>query len=237
MEQHITGEELWKSIKGFSNYEVSNQGRVKNIKSQKIMTGWLAKSLYITQMTDDNKVRKGKAINLLVAENFVENPNNFIRVQHKDQNLANNNYKNLIWVKNQKFKTKNPFLGSNIEEWKSVTNNLDYEISDAGNIRNKCTKQIIKPTISAGYFRVSLGTVSRKSYRVHVLIAKTFIPNPENKLTVDHIDKNKLNNNINNLRWATAKEQCQNRDCKGGVKISQERRILKLNGNIFMKSR
>lgn len=46
---------------------------------------------------------------------------------------------------------------------------------------------------------------------VHRLIAETFIDNPENKKTVDHIDGNKQNNCVNNLRWATNKEQMANR--------------------------
>ena len=46
---------------------------------------------------------------------------------------------------------------------------------------------------------------------IHRLIAQTLIPNPLNKLTVDHIDGNSLNNSINNLRWATHQEQTINR--------------------------
>ena len=46
---------------------------------------------------------------------------------------------------------------------------------------------------------------------VHRLIAETFIDNPENKKTVDHIDGNKQNNCAENLRWATMKEQLANR--------------------------
>lgn len=46
-----------------------------------------------------------------------------------------------------------------------------------------------------------------KHYRVHRLIAEAFLPNPENKPTVDHIDMNKQNNALSNLRWATMQEQ------------------------------
>lgn len=46
---------------------------------------------------------------------------------------------------------------------------------------------------------------------IHRLIAQLLIPNPLNKLTVDHIDGNSLNNSINNLRWATQQEQLINR--------------------------
>lgn len=47
---------------------------------------------------------------------------------------------------------------------------------------------------------------NHKNYLVHRLVAETFIPNPDNKPCIDHIDRNRLNNNVSNLRWATVKE-------------------------------
>lgn len=48
-------------------------------------------------------------------------------------------------------------------------------------------------------------------YKVHRLVAECFIPNPEGKETVDHIDHNRANNAVSNLRWATRREQALNR--------------------------
>ena len=69
-------------------------------------------------------------------------------------------------------------------------------------------KRKINPSInSTGYYVVSLrknGT--QKTEKVHRLIAKTFIQNQQNKSDVNHIDGNRLNNNILNLEWATKSE-------------------------------
>ena len=48
--------------------------------------------------------------------------------------------------------------------------------------------------------------IKNKNYRVHRLVGFAFIPNPENKPCIDHKDNNRMNNNVNNLRWATHTE-------------------------------
>jgi hypothetical protein len=65
-------------------------------------------------------------------------------------------------------------------------------------------KSIKKQT---GYYAVSLSKdCKQKQYEVHRLVAEHFIPNPENKKTVNHIDSNRLNNSVDNLEWATYSE-------------------------------
>ena len=74
---------------------------------------------------------------------------------------------------------------------------------------------VLKGTIdSGGYITQNLVDDNGKHYkiRVHRLVACSFISNPENKKTVDHINRNKLDNRVTNLRWATSKEQRLNQN-------------------------
>lgn len=68
---------------------------------------------------------------------------------------------------------------------------------------NKPVYEYVKQTLHNGYLVV---TLYNRQYRVHRLVAQAFIPNFNNLLQVNHKDGNKLNNNVNNLEWCTAKE-------------------------------
>ena len=94
------------------------------------------------------------------------------------------------------------------ELYKIIPEFPKYKISNYGNIQNE--KKLLKQTIiQGGYSSIYLNNekIKSKKFLVHVLVALSFIPNPENKPTVNHKDHNKLNNNIDNLEWATSKEQ------------------------------
>lgn len=64
---------------------------------------------------------------------------------------------------------------------------------------------------SHGYSKVIFSVKNiHKSLNIHRLVAQAFIPNPDNKPTVDHIDRNKTNNHVSNLRWCTLIENMNN---------------------------
>ena len=101
------------------------------------------------------------------------------------------------------------------EIWKVVDDYPDYKISNMGNIKScKYNKEkLLSPTQNKyGYFRIGLHKNNKtKQFSVHRLVAIAFIPNPENLSTVDHVDRNKTNNDLSNLRWASYKTQNDNR--------------------------
>ncbi|ARF11318.1 HNH endonuclease [Klosneuvirus KNV1] len=81
-----------------------------------------------------------------------------------------------------------------------------YQINKNATVINRNGRQI-KPIFGNGYNMVKLRSdkEEEKSFQVHRLVAITFIPNPENKPIVNHLDEDKLNNNADNLEWATHK--------------------------------
>lgn len=84
----------------------------------------------------------------------------------------------------------------------------DYLINKLGEIKNIHLNRIKKIGVGKrGYPVVSLCQGKRQYVRtVHVLLARTFLPNPKNLPQVNHIDGNKLNYQLSNLEWCTAKE-------------------------------
>lgn len=87
-----------------------------------------------------------------------------------------------------------------------------FEVSNCGKLRNAITGTEYKLNIANGYYSVCVSLGSRndkKLFKAHRAVAETFIPNPENKPTINHKDGNKLNNNVDNLEWATYSENTQ----------------------------
>ena len=97
-----------------------------------------------------------------------------------------------------------------MEEYLDIKYYENYEVSDLGNVRNKITWKILKPRLRRGYYCVSLCKEGKVTTRyVHRLVCESFLENPERKPNVDHINNNKLNNNLKNLRWCNQKENLQ----------------------------
>lgn len=113
--------------------------------------------------------------------------------------------------------------------WNTIPDFPNYEINREGVIRNKTTKHYKKITVGRdGYPKVELYNKGvRKHFKLHRLLAIIFIPNPENKREVNHIDMNKMNYSLDNLEWVTPSEnmahviQNEDKDSKRRIAASE----------------
>lgn len=100
-----------------------------------------------------------------------------------------------------------------------------FWVTETGELISKRTKNILSQTLSkAGYKVHCTRFVGRKGeiklFRIHRCVGEAFIPNPENKPFINHIDANKINNNCSNLEWCTPKENTQHAIQLGLIKTS-----------------
>lgn len=105
--------------------------------------------------------------------------------------------------------------GPDDEMWADIPGyNGKYLISTYGRVlslkRNGIPRDTIISPIHDRYLYISLRNGERKKYTVHRLVAMTFLPNPNNLPQIDHIDGNRYNNHVSNLRWVTAMENSHN---------------------------
>src|SRR5574344_2527065 len=125
------------------------------------------------------------------------------------------------------------------EIWKDVVGFEDYyEVSSTGKIRRKdhinvykdgriarFSQTVLKPSVfKKGYLMVYLSVKSKKKTKsVHRIVAEAFIPNPENKETVNHKDLDKTNNHVSNLEWLTNEENIRHSVDNGMYKVREIR--------------
>lgn len=104
-----------------------------------------------------------------------------------------------------------------MEEWRDCIGFRNkYQVSNLGNVRslnyNKTGRiQLLSQTLSSGYLKV---TMDNQTNFIHRIVAKYFLLNPDNFPEIDHINRIKTDNRVENLRWVTKSLQAINRKAR-----------------------
>jgi hypothetical protein len=119
-----------------------------------------------------------------------------------------------------------------MEEWRVINDYPNYSVSNLGNVKNNTTNKIMRQNVKGGYCCLSLVN-NKKNYtfKVHRLVALAFLSNPDNKPTVNHKDKNRCNNKLENLEWMTHEEQMEHRSIGLILKPNTNKPIYRLSKN------
>lgn len=154
--------EIWKDIPDFPDYQVSNLGRVKNIKTGIIKKQRINKYGYCDIKLNNKGIYKMFLVHRLVAKAFISNPNNLSEVNHIDGNKSNNYVDNLEWCtrsKNISHAYKNNLFESQKEHLEKIHNQKCRKViqKDLENNKIKIWNSLAQIENTLGYSRCVIG--------------------------------------------------------------------------------
>lgn len=217
----IAKEIEWEAIDGTRKY--TNRMSARKLKPRLRYDGrvWLI-------LKNDQGTRKQVFIANLVAEQFIPNPHKYQYVGFKDNDMTNCDVTNLFWSDIDPRVAIDDYRVQDLlnEEWRPIKGYPNYMVSNHARVKSIATvveykdgrkrqrrEKIKSQTHKDGYVMVRLFNQDNERgvlIKVHRLVAEAFIPNPENKPYIDHINTIRDDNRIENLRWVTCKENMDN---------------------------
>ena len=188
--------EIFKGLEGHENYVLSNQGYVMHVDTLRKF------KMSIQKQSGFLKFNVGNCsymIHKLVADAFIANPENLPCVRHIDKNKNNNTVDNLQWSKwrPEKKQVKSDII---LDDFKPIKDHESYLISKNGVVFDVENKAIIKLWHDKDNGEYTF-RCDKKLKRLHRVLAETFLNKGPLDYFVIHNDKNKNNNNLNNLSW------------------------------------
>ncbi len=180
--------ETWRELERFSKYKFSNTGKVwSKYRKTRVSVQPIKYGCDRVVLRNNEGKNVTMPFDIMIALAFIPNPKNKPTVNHKNNDKTDNRIENLEW---------------SCDEWKELTGFSKYLFSSAGKIWSKRNHIEISPADSSdGYLKVGLRNDEGRdaTTRVHRVIALAFIPNPENKPTVNHKNHDKTDNRVENL--------------------------------------
>lgn len=189
--------EEWRELEEFPGYHVSSFGRFRTPKGT-LCEGTINMDGFImVKVKNKDGVSRGRSLHILVATAFVPNPGHRKQLAQIDGNKQNTKPSNLVWGYIRRNEAGQP------EIWKDTPGYPGYQISSHG--RSKAPNGHISrggPGLD-GYICAVVVDEKGQQARVpnHILVAKTFLPNPHNYKKLEHINGNILCDDVSNLRW------------------------------------
>lgn len=203
-----------------TQYIICDDGVIYNTKTHRNLKGSISNGYVYVQLTIDD-VPRSFALHRLLAEYFLDNPQNKAVVHHIDGNPLNNNLSNLAWVTQQENSNLKCYVSPKVENTIPVFSSEElakevwvpfkdttYEVSNLGRFKNMKTNFITTGSQNKnnGYIRWTFGVGSKRvEIQAHRAVYQAFHPE-ENIEIINHIDGNRANNRLSNLENISASE-------------------------------
>ncbi len=216
--------ERWKEIEEYENYCISDHARIWSRNHGKCIKLNTRYKYHCARLYRSGK-RKELAVRNLVASHFIKRKGEFEILRHKDGDEMNSSFKNLEIISINtllcEISSKNSDISDKKEQWRPIKRyNGYYYISDKGNVFSRYIMDHMKlQTDGNGYKYVLLQKGGKKKHsRINRLVARHFIGEIPTKYEVDHVNWQRDQNHLTNLRIVTMSENRKNKSMESSGK-------------------